>query len=161
MPTSQELKEKLWSKMRSDMTVMLGLVGAEHGHRRPMTAQFDTADQPIWFFSSTDAELVAKLMGASKPAAIAFESRGHDFFASISGDLRVDNDRAVIERLWNSHVAAWYEHGKTDPKLALLRFDPREAEIWEDSSSIVAGVKALLGIDPQDDAQDKVAKVKL
>ena len=161
MPTPQELKEKLWSSLKSDMTVMLGLVGAEHGHRRPMTAQFDEADRPIWFFASTDNEMVSKLRGGSMPASIAYASKGHDVFASIAGDMRVDNDRAVIDRLWNPHVAAWYEKGKDDPKLALLRFEPRDAEIWEDASSILAGVKAMLGIDPKDDYKDKAAKVQL
>ena len=36
---------------------------------------------------------------------------------------------------------AWYEGGKTDPKLALLRLDPEKAEIWLDASSIIAGIK--------------------
>jgi general stress protein 26 len=75
--------------------------------------------------------------------------------------VSVDNDRAVIERLWNRYVAAWYEQGKDDPKLALLRLDPERAEIWEDASSLVAGIKLLLGADPKDDYKDKVAKVAL
>ena len=45
--------------------------------------------------------------------------------------------------------------------LALLRFDTERAEIWEDASSLVSGIKMLLGINPQEDFKDKVAKVKL
>jgi general stress protein 26 len=63
--------------------------------------------------------------------------------------------------LWNRYVAAWYEGGKTDPKLALLRLDPEKAEIWLDASSIVAGIKMLLGVDPKQDYKDKVATVSL
>ena len=58
-------------------------------------------------------------------------------------------------------VAAWFEGGKDDPKLALLRLDPERAEIWIDASSFVAGVKLLLGIDPKKDYRDKVAEVSL
>jgi hypothetical protein len=58
-------------------------------------------------------------------------------------------------------VAAWFEGGKTDPKLALLRLDAERAEIWGDASSIVAGVKLLLGVDPKKDYRDKVAEVPL
>ena len=50
-----------------------------------------------------------------------FTSKGHDLFATVHGRLSLDNDRAVIDRLWNCYVAAWYERGKDDPKLALLR----------------------------------------
>jgi general stress protein 26 len=75
--------------------------------------------------------------------------------------LSVDNDRAVIDRLWNRFVAAWYEHGKDDPKLALLRFDPDRGEIWLDGSSLVAGIKMMLGFDPKEDYKDNIATVDL
>ena len=73
----------------------------------------------------------------------------------------VDNDRAVIDRLWNSFIAAWFKDGKSDPKLALLRFDAERAEIWENEFSLVAGIKLLIGIDPKKDYKDKVAEVRL
>jgi len=64
-------------------------------------------------------------------------------FATLHGGLTIDNDRAAIDRLWNRYVAAWYERGKDDPKLALLRLDAERAEIWLDASSLVAGIKML------------------
>jgi len=67
----------------------------------------------------------------------------------------------VVERLWNRFVAAWYPGGKTDPTLALLRLDAERAEIWLDGSSLVAGVKMLLGVDPRKSYKDKVAQVPL
>ncbi len=66
----------------------------------------------------------------------------------------------TIDRLWNRYVAAWFEGGKTDPKLALLRLDAERAEIWMDASSM-AGIKMLLGVDPKSDYKDKVAQVNL
>jgi general stress protein 26 len=67
----------------------------------------------------------------------------------------------VVDRLWNRFVAAWYEHGKDDPKLALLRLDPDRGQIWLDGSSLVAGIKMMLGFDPKEDYRDNVAKVNL
>lgn len=163
MPTPDDLKARLWKALRSDMTVMLGLAGGEHGHARPMTAQIEDRDHgPLWFFTAKDSDLVQKLQGGSKDAAAQFVSKGHDLWASINGALTEDTDPAVVDRLWNSHVAAWYEQGRNDPKVALLRFDPREAEIWLDASSIVAGVMVALGLgDPKENAADKVATVRL
>jgi general stress protein 26 len=88
-------------------------------------------------------------------------SKGHDLFAAVHGSLSVDNDRVTIDRLWNRFVAAWYEGGKDDPKLVLLRLDAEGAEIWLDGSSLVAGIKMLLGADPKKDYEKKVAKVAL
>lgn len=74
--------------------------------------------------------------------------------------MRQDNDRKVIDRLRNPFVAAWYT-GKDDSKLRLLRFHPGAAEILQNASSLLAGIKMLIGIDPKSDYQDAVAKVRL
>ena len=58
-------------------------------------------------------------------------------------------------------MAAWYEGGKDDPKLALLRLDAESAQIWLNENSIFAGIKTLLGVDPKKDYMDKVAEVSL
>jgi len=150
MPTPQELEQKFWQALKSDMTMMLGLDGVEDGHARPMTAQLEHDDRgPIWFFTARDNTIVKKLAAQSNRTIATFTSKGHDLFATIHGTVRLDTDRAVIDRLWNRYIAAWYEGGKDDPKLALLRLDPERAEIWADASSILAGVKLLLGVDPR------------
>lgn len=161
MSNNDELEKKFWKALKSDMTVMLGIDGAEDGHTRPMTAQFEDERGPIWFFTSTENKLVQQLAGGSARATFAFGAKGHDLFASVQGSLRVDKDRAVIDRLWNAFIAAWYEDGKDDPKLTLLRLDAEHAEIWLNGSSIVAGVKLLLGIDPKESYKDKVGQIDL
>lgn len=159
MPSPQELTDTLFEKLASDMTMMLGLDGVEDGHARPMTAQLDGDDRRnIYFFTSTENTIAKNARGR---AIATFTSKGHDLFATFHGALSVHNDKATIDRLWNKYVAAWYKGGKDDPKLVLLRLEAESAEIWEDASSMVAGVKALFGIDPKPDYKDKVAKVQL
>ena len=43
-------------------------------------------------------------------------------------------------------------------KLALLRFDAELAVIWLDASSLVAGIKLLLGVDPKQDYKENIAQ---
>lgn len=161
MATPQELEEKFWKALESDMTVMLGIEGSEDGHVRPMTAQLDDGKPgPIWFFTSKENAIVREV-GSDSRAIAAFVAKGHDLFASVHGSISIETDRAVLDRLWNKFVAAWFEGGKDDPKLALLRLDPEQGQVWLNGSSLVAGAKMLLGIDPKRDYQDKVAKVDL
>jgi len=162
MPTPQEIETKFWKALKSDMTVMLGLDGIEDGHARPMTAQLDgdAGHGPIWFFGAKDSTLVQSLTQGHRAIA-TFVSKGHDLFASVRGTLSIDNDRALIDRLWNPYIAAWYEGGKDDPHLVLIRLDAEEAEIWLDESSLLAGIKMLLGKDPKKEYKDKVATVSL
>lgn len=163
MPTPAELEAKFWKALKSDRTMMLGLYAVEDAHARPMTAQFENDRSPIWFFTASDTELAETLGdGACSGRAIAtFASKGHDLFATLHGTLEIDTDRAVIDRLWNPFVAAWFEGGKDDPKLRLLRLDADKAEIWLDESSLLAGIKMLFGADPMEDYRDKVAEVSL
>jgi general stress protein 26 len=160
MATPQELEAKFWKSLGSDMTMMLGLDGVEEGHARPMTAQFEDDRSPIWFFTTQDNGLVQALPRGDRAIA-TFTSKDHDLFASLHGTLSLDSDRATIDRLWNRFVAAWYQQGKDDPKLALLRLDADRAEVWLNDSSLLAGVKLLLGKDPKKEYRDKVAQVKL
>ncbi|MGL5837457.1 MAG: pyridoxamine 5'-phosphate oxidase family protein, partial [Sphingorhabdus sp.] len=139
----------------------------EDGHARPMTAQLeddrwsdDEYHGSIWFFTSTDNNLYQNI-GPGARAMAHFASKGHDIWATVHGTLSQSQDRAMIDKLWNRYAAAWYEHGKDDPKIALIRLDPSEAEIWIDASSMVAGLKMLIGIDPKKDYKDKVAEVTL
>jgi len=163
MSDDQAMRTKLWKALEHDKTLMLGLSGVEEGHSRPMTAQFDdTRPGPIWFFTTRDAELAMALRaGASHRAVAHFAAKDHELFAAIHGELTLDNDRATVDRLWNRFVAAWYQGGKDDPQLQLLRLDPQHAKIWVNENSMFAGVKLLLGVDPKRSYQDKVAEVRL
>jgi general stress protein 26 len=159
MNTEQKLEEKLWKALSSDRTLMLGLDGVEDGHSRPMTAMVEDESGPIWFFAGKPNAVVDNL-ARSHRAIAAFTSKGHDLFASIHGNLSVDHDRAVIDRLWNPFIAAWFD-GKDDPKLVLLRFDPEQAEVWLNENNMLAGVKMLFGVDPKKDYKDKVGDIDL
>ncbi len=160
MPTPQELEIQFWAALKTDMTMMVGVDGQEDGHARPMTAQIEGEKGPIWFFSSKENTL-AKLAQGDNRAIATFVSKGHDLFAAVHGKLSADSDRAVIDRLWNPFVAAWYQGGKEDPKLLLLRLDAEKAEIWLDGSSLFAGIKMLMGSDPKKDYKENVATVEL
>jgi general stress protein 26 len=161
MPTPRELETQFWKALKSDMTIMLGVVDAEEAHLRPMTAQIEGEEGgPIWMFTANDTSIIGALADGSRAVA-TFSSKGHDLFATIHGTLGADNDREAIDRLWNSFVAAWYEGGKADPKLTLLRFDPDHAQIWENGSSLLAGIKLLFGADPKKEYQNNVAEVQL
>ena len=157
---NHELESKFWMALKSDMFMMLGLVGVEESHTRPMTAQLRGSEGPVFFFTSRDNTLVQNLRADSR-AIGTFVSKDHDLFATVHGRLSLDNDPDTIDELWNPYVEAWFEGGRDDPEVALLRFDADRAEIWENESGLFAGLKTLFGRDPKQDAREHVAKVDL
>jgi general stress protein 26 len=134
MATPDDLKHEFWSELEDSPFVMLGLSGAHDAHTQPMTAQFDE-DLPnrLYFYTNRQNRLVQALHD-THDAVLSFAAKGHDLFACVHGRLSVDQDRAVIDRFWSPIVAAWYEDGKDDPDLTLIRFDMGSAEIWTASS---------------------------
>lgn len=160
MPTDAEIESRFWKELKSSPFVMLGLDGVRDGHTQPMTAQLDGERGPIWFFTTNDNSLV-RAMGPSHRAIATFTAKGHDLFASIHGSLEIDNSAVNIDRLWNAQAAAWFEHGRDDPKLTLLRLDTESATLWQSGSSLFAAVKRMLGADPKEDYAKNIAEVRL
>lgn len=159
MSQHDEMQQALWKTLEDDRTVMLGIPGSEAGLPRPMTAQVEDGQGPVWFFAGRPNSLV-DLADGRHSAQMVVVSKGHDLFATVNGTLTLQNDAATIDRLWNPFIAAWFE-GKDDPKLALLRFEPRDAEVWRNENNLLAGIKMLLGMDPKKDAGDSQAHIDL
>ncbi|WP_265529866.1 pyridoxamine 5'-phosphate oxidase family protein [Sphingomicrobium marinum] len=161
-----DLEEKLWDGLASKSPfVMLGLNGVEDSRTRPMTAQIDEVDgnKIIYFFADKREHLV-KGLSETSDAVATFVSKGHDLFAHIHGNLVIDNDRAVIDRLWNPMIAPWYEGNKDNPNLVLLRFDTGIANVWlnEGPEHLVKAALEALGKDVErPDYDDKRADVEL
>ena len=158
MADPRELETRFWKHLDDDRTVMLGAEGIAP---RPMTAIAEDDRAPLWFFTSSDTDLGKALDASSGIAGVAsFAAKDHDLFATLRGQLTADNDRDVIDRLWNPFIAAWFE-GKDDPKLRLLRMDAPEAHVWLNENSMLAGAKMLLGADPKKSYEDKAGQVNL
>ena len=152
--TRERLEKEFWKALEDSPFVMLGLQGVDDSFTRPMTAQVDNGK--IYFFAARSEDLV-KGLSQTKRAIATFAAKGHKLFASISGQLVADNDRAVIDRLWNPFVASWYKDGRDDPDLVLLRLDAKGADVWEASTGATlkaAALKMLFNVDPGKEHQD-------
>jgi general stress protein 26 len=140
MADTTQLKHDLWKKLAESPFVMVGLIDTP-AHHIPLTAQLDP-DQvdTLFFFIAKDNRLAP-----GGRAMAHFVSKGHDFFACIDGVARIDNDFAMIDKLWNKHAEAWFPGGKDDTNLALLRLDIDTAELWETDMSLGGKLKLLFG----------------
>lgn len=164
MADDREIEQKFWSELKGSPFIMLGIEGVRDGATQPMTVQFEDEDRDaglLWIFTANDHDLT-RAMGQSDRAIAAYSAKGHDLFASLRGTLRIVNERATIDRLWNPIVAEWYE-GKDDPKLALVRFDVENAKIWKSDVEgfLKPALNKLLGRKPEAGMKEKVAEVDL
>lgn len=160
MTDDRKLLSEFWDTLDDSPFVMLG-IPSQNAHSEPMTAFFDS-DNPgsIWFFTGRDNRAVQGLVKDS--AMIQFAGKGHDFFACVRGDLLIEPDKSRIDQFWSNSVAAWFEGGRDDPNLVMLRFDPRDAEMWKADLSITGKLKMVFGgtID-REEARENHAEVAL
>lgn len=141
---SSEVKDDFWHAIARSPILMVKLNdGGDHA--LPMTAQLDRDLGParggaIWFFAEKHNRLAR-----GGPAMAQFVSKGHDLFASLGGNISVEADDAVIDRFWSHAVAAWYDGGRQDPDLLMLRMDLTDIEIWEADIGIRGLLKMVTG----------------
>ncbi|MGB3624692.1 MAG: pyridoxamine 5'-phosphate oxidase family protein [Henriciella sp.] len=120
-------KEQLFGHLEDVRAVMLGSPDHEQ-HMQPMAPQIDEETGTIWFYTSKSSDLVKALgVDGGKVHLCVVEK---DYQACLLGDLNVDHDQAKIDQFWSSVVAAWFEGGKSDPDLTMLRFHPHNGSIW-------------------------------
>ena len=165
------LTKAFWKAIDDSPFMMLGLEGVEDDQTRPMSAQVDVPEDgdeddggQIYFFASK-SDGVGRSVKSANRAVATFSAKDHTLFAHVHGSLTPSSDRAVIERLWNPFVAAWYKDGKEDADLLLLRFDTERATLWEadkGSTPKAAALKALFNVDPgKEPSRDHKADVTL
>lgn len=68
-------------------------------------------------------------------AHFSFQSKGYDIFASAVGPIAAVDDPALVDKLWSAFASIYYEDGKRDPDLLLLRFTPGTFEVWRSTTS--------------------------
>ncbi|MCC3273649.1 pyridoxamine 5'-phosphate oxidase family protein [Arthrobacter zhangbolii] len=104
---------------------------------RPLQLQEADKDGNLWFFTP-DPSPKADEVRANPHVNVAInDSKG---FLSISGTATVTKDQEKIEELWKSSVEAWFEHGREDPAVALLKVDSHTAEYWASDEPKIASV---------------------
>ncbi|MEY8841878.1 pyridoxamine 5'-phosphate oxidase family protein, partial [Cribrihabitans sp. XS_ASV171] len=90
----------------------------------------------LWFITSTDTDLV-RAVGTGAQGIYTLVSGSQDFYTCVRGTLQQSQDRAKLDEIWSSVASAWFEGGKDDPKVVLLRFALNEAAIWTATDSNV------------------------
>jgi len=119
--------------------------GSGELHSRPLAVLDTPFEGSLWFFTAHPSPKTDDI--AAEPQVNVALSDGKSYL-SIAGTATVDHDQTRIDQLWNPFVEAWFEGGKDDPTVALLRVDASSAEYWSvDKPGIVRAfevAKALI-----------------
>lgn len=97
---------------------------------RPMSEQLVDDDGNIWFLSRKDSEKNAEIE-QDPLVQLLFQADKHTGFVSIYGIAEIIDDQQKIDELWQPMFKVWFEKGKSDPMISLIRVNPTQGYYWD------------------------------
>lgn len=121
-------KQEVVSQLRDAEWVMLTTARADGSLlSHPMGPQEVSDDADVLFFVSLRGDQ-ADALRQGEHVNMAVSKAGA--WLSVAGRAEFVDDRAKIDELWDGEVAAYFEGGKDDPDLGLLRVTSDSAQFW-------------------------------
>ena len=137
---SADIRHHLWEAL-DQSPFAVELENDSHG-AIPMHVVVDRdSDESVWFYTSR-----GNRRAGGGAASMQFSSKGHDLFACVKGKLVEEKDPSIIDKHWSNPVEAWYEDGRSDSDLLMMRFELENSEIWEADPGAVGAFKLMTGM---------------
>lgn len=113
---------------------------------RPMSVlQVDDAGN-LWFMSRIDSNKNSEI-AADPFTHLFFQENKNSGFLNIYGITEIVKDQAKIDELWNPLLKVWFQDGKTDEHISLLKVVPTQAYYWDNKhGDMIAFVKMAASI---------------
>ncbi|MBD8018638.1 pyridoxamine 5'-phosphate oxidase family protein [Kaistella pullorum] len=97
---------------------------------RPMSLQETDMDGNLWFISS-DASNKNFQIAEDNRVQLLFMNNSNSEYLSVFGQAFIYKDRATIEDKWSNLANAWFEEGKEDPNVSIIRVAPQDTYYWD------------------------------
>ncbi|WP_410218372.1 pyridoxamine 5'-phosphate oxidase family protein [Paracoccus sp. (in: a-proteobacteria)] len=120
--------DQFWSRLEDINSGMLGVT--EDPRLVPMSHYADRDESRLWFITAKGTDLVETLGTGPKDAIHVVSDGGEGLYARIHGRLSLSDDAAKLDELWNAVASSWFEDGRRDDDIQLLRMDLSETEVW-------------------------------
>lgn len=122
-------------------TMMTTRNGENHLHSCPMnTTETSIGAKEIWFIGHKPSETVDNIK-QNPEVNLAYVTQESDKYLSISGSAELVEDEEKLNELWSVIYNAYFEKGKEDPKVQLIKVVPHGAEYWANGNAITSAVK--------------------
>lgn len=129
---SDSLKHEFWDAMED---IRAGMLASDTARAVPMSHHVDPEKKALWFITANGTDL-SKSAQTGTAAQYIVSSKDEGFYARIDGTLTAVTDSAQLDEMWSAMAGAWFEDGKQDDDVQLLRLDLKEAEAWTTGGSL-------------------------
>lgn len=134
MATKQEKAKKVIKMLKDHQTTMLITHGKDGGLvSRPMTAQKPEFDGDLWFFVSSDADVLEEV-DANPEVNVSYSLK--DNFLSLAGTAAVVDNDAKKKELWYPELKQWFDGAEPeDAVVKLIKVSVKSARYWDMSGA--------------------------
>jgi general stress protein 26 len=145
MDTEQDGMQELRKILdKADIAILTTVNAKGQLVSRPLAVHGKDFDGDVWFFTEDPSPKADEIR--ANPQVNVSVSTGKGYL-SIAGTASLTRDQAKIDELWGPSVSAWFEDGRDDPAVALIRVDADSAEYWSmDAPRVVSALKMVKGL---------------
>ncbi|MGN0002112.1 MAG: pyridoxamine 5'-phosphate oxidase family protein [Sphingobacterium composti] len=129
---NQEAIEKLKELVnRIDVALMVSYPkDTQYPYMTPMSRQEIDDEGNIWYLISSESETY-KNLEVNPKISLAFCDPGSYTFLSIDGIAESSRDQDRIDKYWNKFVEVYFEKGKEDSSIRVLKVTPLDSHYWD------------------------------
>ncbi|MCD0489044.1 pyridoxamine 5'-phosphate oxidase family protein [Pedobacter sp. MC2016-14] len=113
---------------------------------RPMSVLQVDDEGNLWFMSMKDSAKNKEI--ESDPFThLFFQENKNSGFLNVYGITEISTDQAKIDELWNPLLKVWFQGGKEDPNISLLKVVPTNVYYWDNvHGDMIAFAKMAVSI---------------
>lgn len=97
---------------------------------RPMGLNETDEEGNLWFISSSASNKNFEIKEDNR-VQLFFMQNSDSEYLSVYGKGYIYKDKSMVEEKWTALAGAWFEEGKDDPKVSLIRVAPEETYYWD------------------------------
>ena len=136
--SKQENIDKIQAVIKDVKFAMMSTINSKGDlHAWPMTtSETSLGGKEIWFIGDKTSDVVKDIQSNPK-VGLSYASQDDKDYVSISGNAELSTDKAKLDELWSPVYNAFFEHGKEDETVQLIKIVPHGAECWLSGSSTI------------------------
>ncbi|AMN66518.1 pyridoxamine 5'-phosphate oxidase family protein [Psychrobacter sp. P11G5] len=136
--SKQESIDKIQAVIKDVKFAMMSTVNSKGDiHAWPMTtSEASIGGKEIWFIGDKKSDVVKDIQDNPK-IGLSYASQDEKDYVSISANAELPTDKDKLDELWSPVYNAFFEHGKEDENVQLIKVVPHGVECWLSGSSTV------------------------
>ncbi|WP_350561153.1 pyridoxamine 5'-phosphate oxidase family protein [Psychrobacter sp. CAL346-MNA-CIBAN-0220] len=136
--SNQEKIDKIQDVIKDIKFAMMSTINNKGDiHAWPMTTtETSLSAKEIWFIGDKTSDVVKDIQENPR-VGLSYATQDAKNYVSISGNAELSTDKDKLDELWSPMDSAFFEHGKEDPKVQLIKVVPHGAECWISGSSTI------------------------